>query len=171
MTFTDEELLAIVDEVTIALGELLQSHRQLTEAFFERQGLEQAQAQIEKKRLEIQKLNDRLKKTRDAIHRRHDLEQIRKRHEEEAKASVTKQTQDEAVNSRAGVTAITDQRGKVIGYSQVAGRQTIFYNQSGKVMAREIGGQTYGKNGAFIGTGQQGMRTLTRKRGKSSYPA
>jgi hypothetical protein len=85
MTFTDEELLDMVDEVTIALGELLLSHRQLAEAFFERHGIEQTQDRIEKRREEIQKERERIGQMRDAIRHRREVERIRKQNQKDAK--------------------------------------------------------------------------------------
>jgi hypothetical protein len=160
MTFADEKLL---DEVTTAIGELLQCHQQLTEAFFERQGLEQAQAQIEKKRLEIQKLRDRLKKTRDAIHRRRELEQLRKRHEKEAKSSAIRQPQTEVAKNPAGTQAITDQRGRVIGYRLGDKNRTTYLSPKGQVVAREVSDQTYDARGKMVGRGLQGLRILGQR--------
>ena len=85
---------------------------QLTEDFFERHGLEQAQDRIEKRRAEIQKERERIGQMRDVIWHRRELEQIRKKNDKEAQAAASKQPQTETVKSRAGVERITNQRGK-----------------------------------------------------------
>src|ERR1019366_2520603 len=139
MKFSDDELLAIVDEITITLGQLLLSHRQLNENFIEQHGIENAQAQIEKKRKDIQRIKDRITQTRDAMHRRHELEKIRKQHEKEHEHGEGRRRQAEATNGLAGVEPITDQRGRVIGYRQGNGAKTIYLNSKGQVVAREIG--------------------------------
>lgn len=80
-----QKLLAIVDEVAVALGELRLSHRQLIEAFLERHGIEQAQDRIEKRRAEIQKERERIGQLRDALRHRRELERIRKQNQKDAK--------------------------------------------------------------------------------------
>ena len=53
---TDDSLLEIIDEITIAIGEILLRHQQLEEATLYDKGIEQSKDRISKKRLEIEKL-------------------------------------------------------------------------------------------------------------------
>ena len=93
MTLTDDEVRAIIDEVTIALGEILLSHRQLTEDFLERHGLEQAQDRIEQRRAEIQKERECIGQMKDALRHRREVEKIRKKNEKEASGKDRRQTE------------------------------------------------------------------------------
>jgi hypothetical protein len=97
MKLTDDEVLAIVDEVTVALGEILLSHRQLMEDFLERHGIEQAQDRIEKRRAEIQRERERIGQMKDALRHRGEVERIRKQNEKDAKK---KRQQEEAFVGR-----------------------------------------------------------------------
>src|ERR1035437_9192146 len=65
---------------------------------------------------------ERSRKTRDATRRKRELEKIRKNHQQDE----PKQTQAEAVKRNAGVTAIINQRGKVIGYRQENGSRSTY---------------------------------------------
>lgn len=158
MKLTEDELLAIIDEVTIALGQILLSHRQLTEGLLDNNAIEASQDRIEKRRADIEKEREKIRKTRDAIRRRRELEKIRKDREKEANSA----PQTEAKRNPAGVEAIINQRGQVIGYRQTNGRQTVFLSPKGEVVAREVGGQTYDRRGGFVGQGKQGLRLLSR---------
>jgi membrane protein involved in colicin uptake len=101
MKLTDDEVLAIIDEATIALGEILLSHRQLTEDFLERHGIEQAEDRIEKRRAEIQKERERIRQMKDAIRHRREVERIRKQDEKEAESAASKQPQTETIKNLA----------------------------------------------------------------------
>ena len=107
MHLTDDELLAIVDEATTALGEILLRHRQLREARLDSQVISASQERIEKRRAEIEKEREKIRKSRDVIRRRRELERIRRDHE--------KQKTDEAKHPPRLV-AVRNGRGAVIGW-------------------------------------------------------
>lgn len=161
MTITDDELLAIIDEVTIALGEILLSHRHLTESMIDDKRISTSQDRIEKRRGEIEKERDRIRKIRDAVRHRRDVEQIRKQHEKDHDQG--KRPQTEEIRKETGLETITNQRGQVVGYRQNQGSQTVFLNCKGVLVAREVGGKTFDNRGSFVGAGRQGMRQLGQK--------
>lgn len=70
---TDDELLEIIDEMTTALGEILLRHEQLEEATLYDKGIAQSKDRIAKKRLEIDKLNQKVLLMKKAIDRRKEL--------------------------------------------------------------------------------------------------
>jgi hypothetical protein len=70
---TDDELLEIIDEMTTALGEILLRHEQLEEATLYDKGISQSKERIAKKRLEIDKLNQKVLFMKKAIDRRKEL--------------------------------------------------------------------------------------------------
>lgn len=152
MQLTDDELLAIVDEATTALGELLLRHRQLREASLNSQVISASQERIEKRRAEIEKEREKIRKTRDVIRRRRELEKISRDHEKEAT--------DEGKQSPRLV-AVRNGRGAVIGWLQSAGGSKVnVLDRRGRVVAREVGGYTLSRRGGLAGAGRQGLRVL-----------
>ena len=156
MKLTDDELLGVIDEVTIALGEILLRHRNLRESLLATDAVSASQDRIEKRRTEIEKEREKIRKTRETIQRRRELERISKQHKDDA----NKKPQNEAGEGRSGITAIINQRGQVIGYRQESGRQTNYLTAGGKLVAREVGGHTYDGRGGVSGRGKQGLRIL-----------
>ena len=75
---TDDSLLEIIDEITIAIGEILMRHQQLEEATLYDKGVEQSKDKISKKRLEIEKLKRKVLIMNLAIKRKKDAEKNRK---------------------------------------------------------------------------------------------
>jgi len=75
---TDDSLLEIIDEITIAIGEILLRHQQLEEATLYDKSVEQSKDKISKKRLEIEKLKRKVLIMNLAIKRRKDAEKNRK---------------------------------------------------------------------------------------------
>ena len=75
---TDDSLLEIIDEITIAIGEILLRHQQLEEATLYDKGIEQSKDRISKKRLEIEKLKRKVLIMNFAMKRRKETEKNRK---------------------------------------------------------------------------------------------
>ena len=75
---TDDSLLEIIDEITIAIGEILLRHQQLEEATLYDKGIEQSKDRISKKRLEIEKLKRKVLIMNLAMKRRKESEKNRK---------------------------------------------------------------------------------------------
>ena len=131
MRITDDELLGVIDEVTIALGEILLRHRNLRESLLANDAISASQDRIEKRRAEIEKERGKIRKTRDGIRRRRELEKISKEHEKEV-ATESKST--------ATMSPILDGKGALIGWIQRAGgNRTNILDRKGKVVARFTG--------------------------------
>ena len=111
MNVTDDELLEIIEDVTVTLGQTLLFHRELTEGLFAQPQTERSQQKIDdlKKRLEVEK--DRLTTARRSQQRKRKLEKIRDDH--------AKDRQDEGA-SRV-MLPISDHRGRVIGWLHTVG--------------------------------------------------
>ena len=75
---TDDSLIEIIDEITIAIGEILLRHQQLEETTLYDKGIEQSKDRISKKRLEIVKLKRKVLIMNLAIKRRKETEKNRK---------------------------------------------------------------------------------------------
>ena len=159
MIFGNEEFLDVFDEMTTAIGQILVAHRQLSEGFLETH-VEQAEEAKDRKKAEVQRYTDEIKKTRDAIRRRKELARISSRHESDAKSSGSKENQSEGLVKTPKLTRISDQGGRLVGYRMIDGRQVVFYDSTLRVAAREIGNQTFDRRGACVGNGAQGLRIL-----------
>lgn len=148
MTFTDDELISLIEEVTTTLGQIFLSHRELTEGLLDDGPTERSQKKINdlKKRMELEK--DRLTQHRRFHQRKKELEKIRDDH-------------DKQVQSESKTTPVQDQSGKVIGWMQVVSPNRIhFLDHRGQVIGRFINGQTYDHRGRVVGMGNQGLRVL-----------
>ena len=75
---TDDSLIEIIDEITIAIGEILLRHQQLEETTLYDKGIEQSKDRISKKRLEIEKLKRKVLIMNLAMKRRKETEKNRK---------------------------------------------------------------------------------------------
>lgn len=151
MRISDDELLGLIDELCSALGELLVAHKELQEGFMADNGLQQAQDRIEKKRKEIEGLRDKLRRTKEAIKRKRELERLRK-------ANSGKEDRQKLAE---GVEQIRDGKGKLLGYRVKERNRITYLDKKGRLAAREHGGKTYDKNGVFSGNGAQGLRFLS----------
>lgn len=152
MTFTDDELISLIEEVTTTLGQIFLFHRELTEGILLQQQTDRSRDKIEslKKRMESEK--EKLVQVRRSQQRKQELERIRKSHETETTTEGT---------SRSHLVSIRDQRGQVVGWLQSAGRNRVtVLDRRGVVVGRVINGQTYDGHGRLAGKGDQGLRVL-----------
>jgi hypothetical protein len=77
MTFTDDELLEIIEDVTVTLGQILLTHRELTEGLINHE-TEISQHKIEDLRKRIDQERRRLANARRIRRRKNELEKMRK---------------------------------------------------------------------------------------------
>jgi ATPase subunit of ABC transporter with duplicated ATPase domains len=148
MKITDDELLDLIEDITVSLGQILLTHRELTEGLLDDGPTIRSQQKIEdlKKRLEDEKV--RLAKSRRFQQRKKELEKLRRDHDKE-------------VQSESKTTPIQNGSGKVIGWVLPVAKDRIhFLDHRGQVIGRFIHGQTYDHRGRFVGSGNQGLRVL-----------
>ena len=156
MKFTDDELLGVIEDVTLALGQLLLTHRELTEGLLDQYQTDAEKEKIAGLRKQIDDEREKLSAIRHAQQRKKELERIRKDHEREAKASKEKQTEQ-----KVGTLALRNQRGQVVAWIQTVGKNRVnILNPQGRVVAREIDGRTFDAKTKFRGRGNQGLRIL-----------
>src|SRR5208283_5687635 len=91
MNISDDELLSIIEDTTLALGEILLRHRELSENFLDIQQTDQAKEKIDSLRKQIEDESENLAKIRQSQQRKKELERIRRGHEKEAKQTQTEQ--------------------------------------------------------------------------------
>lgn len=160
MKITDDELIAIIDEVTTTLGQLLLTHRDLTEGLLDHDQTDSVRLKIDSLRKKMDDQKEELVQIRHVQQRKKELERIRRDHERES----SKDTQTEQKN---GTVPVINQKGQVVGRIQTVGRNRVnILDPNGRVVGREIDGVTYDTRGQVRGTGSQGLRILgmSRKR-------
>jgi hypothetical protein len=148
VTFTDDELISLIEEVTTTLGQIFLSHRELTEGLLDDGPTERSQQKINdlKKRLDVEK--DRLTQHRRSQQRKRELEKIRDDHQKD-------------VQLESKTVPIQNQSGRVLGWMQVVGRNRIhFLDHRGQVIGQFINGRTLDHRGRMVGKGNQGLRVL-----------
>lgn len=151
---TRDELIDLLSDVTSLIGTALAREVELKESFAsdaadaQRAKLDALKAKLAGERLKLQKLNA-------ASKRRRELE--KKRHENE------RQTARSAANEskNTGMVTLRDGAGRVVGFMRVMGpNRTDFFDRTGKLVAREIGGKTYFTSGKLASPDRQGLRVL-----------
>lgn len=85
MKISDDELLSIIDDATLALGQILLRHRELSENLLDTQQTQRGMERIDALRKQIEDERERLASIRHAQERKRKLERIRMAHEREAK--------------------------------------------------------------------------------------
>ena len=159
MKITDDELLEIIEDVTVTLGQILLTHRELTEGLLDDGPTIRSQQKIEdlKRRLEDEKI--RLAKIRHQRQRKRELEKITADHRKD-------------VQAESKTTPVQDQSGRVIGWLlNVAKDRIHVLDHQGRVVGRFINGRTLDHRGRLVGVGNQGLRVLgqTLKKVAGSY--
>ena len=153
MNISDDQLLSIIEDTTLALGQILLSHRELSESLLDTQQTERGREKIDSLRKQIEDERENLVKIRHSQHRKKELDRIRKAHEKESKGLQTER--------KTSMVSILNQNGRLIGWIQPVGRNRVnILNAKGRVVAREINGRTFDGRSRFIGKGSQGLRVL-----------
>ena len=149
MKFCDDELLSIIDDVTLALGQLLLTHRELTEGLLDQYQTDAEKEKIADLKKQIEDEREKLSAIRHTQQRKKELERIRKDNEKESRTSKEKQTEQ-----KLGTVALRNQRGQLVGWVQTVGRNRLnILNPTGKLVAREIDGRTFDGRSRFRGYG------------------
>jgi hypothetical protein len=152
-----EDVVGILHECLSCLGELTAPRAFLWESF-------QVQSQSRKSREKIEDLHHRIevekekvKQIQDSEKRRKELEKIRRDHD---KDQSEKSTQNEGKHPLS-ITPIYDQSGRLIGYTLPLSRtRSAILNRKSQLVAYEINGVTYDRQGRSQGRGRQGLRVL-----------
>jgi hypothetical protein len=156
MKITDDELLSIIEDVTLTLGQILLNHRELSESLLDTQQTERGKEKMDSLRQRIAGEKEKLSRIRQTQQRKKELERLRKDHEKESKVTETKQ--------KLGTVALRNQRGQLVGWLQTVGKNRVnILDAKGRVVAREIDGRTFDGMSQFQGYGNQGLRVLGMK--------
>ena len=84
MNISNDELLSIIDDAALALGQILLRHRELSENLLDTQQTQRGMERIDALRKQIEDEKERLSSIRHAQQRKRELDRIRKAHEREA---------------------------------------------------------------------------------------
>lgn len=151
---TRDELIDLLSDVTSLLGTALAREVELKESL--------TGAGVESQRLKLDGLKaklagERLKlaKLKDAAKRKGELEKLR--HDNDRSAA--RPTMNEAKNT--GMVTLRAASGRVVGYMRKHGpNRTDYFDRTGKLAAREVGGVTYDGRGKMVYRGKMGLAVL-----------
>jgi hypothetical protein len=158
MTFTAEELIDLIDEITVTLGQILLTHRELTEGLLDQHRADQSRRKIDdlKRRVEVEK--EKLTQIRRTQQRKKELERLRR--------DDPKETTTESV-TKDRILCLRDQKGHVLGWVRPMGRSRVdVLDRRGQLVGRFVNGKTFNRSGQFVGDGNQGLRVLGQTLGK-----
>ena len=157
MKISDDELLEIIEDVTVTLGQILLRHRELTEGLLGHHQIERSLQKIDDLKLRIDSEKQRLRQTRQAQQRKRDLEKLRGK-------TLKKSTTENVTKNR--LRCLRDERGRVLGWVRSLAKDRIdFLDGRGRLVGRYFQGKTYDKTGRFVGDGDQGLRVLGQSLG------
>lgn len=151
---TRDELIELLSDVTTLLGTALAQQIDLTESI--------SGAGVESQRLKLDalkaKLSDeklKLAKLKDAASRKRELEKLR--HDNDR--SPARPTTNESKNT--GMVTLRAASGRVVGYMRATGKDRAdYFDRTGKLVAREVGGVTYDGRGRMVYRGAMGLLVL-----------
>jgi hypothetical protein len=158
MTFTDEELIDLIDQMTVTLGQILLTHRNLTE------GLLDPTASTKQRIADLKKRVDHEKAKLDQI--RHS--EKRKRHLDRLRHLSAKKPTSESVSSTRAL-CLRNQKGQVVGWVRPMGKSRVdVLDRRGRLVGRYVNGDSYDGRGRYVGDGNQGLRILGQTLGAMS---
>jgi septal ring factor EnvC (AmiA/AmiB activator) len=120
------------------------------------------EADIDRKRKEIEKVRDSIRTIKDRQRRHAEME--REYRQSRAKKEANEQTRTDE-QTTADSEMLRDGSGRLIGFRRKWGNRTVFLNAKGKLVAREVAGRTYDSKGRLSGFGNQGLRLLSTSNG------
>jgi ABC-type sugar transport system ATPase subunit len=157
MPLTQSELLDLIDEVNVAVAQVIASYAELNEGMIDDAATGAAKEKLERLKAKTDDAKQRLADLKDQ--QRHKAEVERQRREREHERRKAQQTEGKS----SGMVTLRAASGRVIGYMGVMGKnQTDFFSASGKLVAREVGGMTY-SNGKAVYRGRLGLVVLGRR--------
>ena len=154
MPLSRDEVLALVDEVNVAVAEVIANFAQLKEGMVDKALTDTAKEKVDRLKQDTLAAKERLSVLKDRQRHKREMERQRKEHERER----SKAQQTEGKNS--GMVTLRAASGRVVGYMRAMGRdRTDFFSASGKLVAREVGNVTY-SNGKAVYRGRLGLLAL-----------
>jgi hypothetical protein len=163
--FSEDDLISLMDDLCVVIGQVLVNFQFLHESILDQAASQQTQEKIQKLQRKLGDERARLRKSRDAAARKRELEKIRGAHEREREKQANRAEQTEG-KSAPNMIALKNQKGEVIGWMHVVGKNQIdFLNSKGRLIAREILGRTYNGRGNLAAYDRQGLRVLGQQMG------
>ena len=152
ITLTDDDLISIIDQVTVAVGEILATHAELKEGLMDKTATNQFQKKIDGFKKKAEEENEKLKNVKTAQQRRDELLKINRHN--------AKRTKNESTTAQRLI-CLKNSRGQVAGWiRRVSPDRTNVMDRNGRLVAFETGDRTFTANGQYFGNGSQGIRVL-----------
>lgn len=153
---TRDELLDLISDVTTLLGSALAQHIELTESI-SGAGVESQRLKLDALKAKLADEKLKLAKLKDAALRKKELEKLRDDNERQTATSAA----NEGKNT--GMVTLRAASGRVVGYMRATGKDRAdYFDRTGKLVAREVGGVTYDGQGKMVYRGKMGLVVLGR---------
>lgn len=150
MPLSQSELLDLVDEVNVAVAQVIASYAELSEGMIDDAAADAAKEKLERLKQKTDDAKRRLSDLKDRQRHKREVEKRRKEHERSATNE----------SKTSGMVTLRAANGRVIGYMRVMNKnQTDYFDRTGKLVAREVGGVTY-SNGQAVFRGKLGLVVL-----------
>jgi fructose-1,6-bisphosphatase/inositol monophosphatase family enzyme len=157
MPLTQSELLDLVDDVNVAVAQVIASYAELSEGMVDDAATDAAKTKVERLKSKTDAAKKRLADLKDRQRHKRELEKLRKQRDK----SAARPTTNEGKNT--GMVTLRAASGRVVGYMRATGKdRTDFYSAAGKLVAREVGGVTYDGQGKMVYRGKMGLVVLGR---------
>jgi hypothetical protein len=152
--FSEDDLISLMDELCIAIGEVLMNFQFLHESILDQAVSQQTQEKISKLQSKLADERARLKTQREAAARKRELEKIRSDHERERErqANRSEQTEGRSGGSRM---PLYDGHHRLVGWIEATNSKINFYDRNGRIVSREFAdGIALGRDGSIRGRGK-----------------
>lgn len=156
MPLSQSELLDLVDEVNVAVAQVIASYAELNEGMIDDAATDAAKDKLERLKAKTDDAKRRLSDLKDRQRHKREVEKRRKEHERQTARSAANESK--SPQSRV---ALLNAKGQWIGWveTQRDGKVNV-YDARGRIVARELAGITLDRTGRFVGKGRQGLVVL-----------
>lgn len=152
MKISPDEINDILSQTTTLLGQLLATAGELREDMLYQRQVDAQQAKVDRIKRDLEDEKQQMKRLRHRQQHKREVDRNRKER--------NKHRQTEG-RGAAGLVALRNARGQLIGWLQAAGMDRVnVLDSGGRLVAREINGLTVRSNGRLVGHGRLGLAVL-----------
>lgn len=153
MRISRDEISEILSQTTTLLGQLLATMNELREDTIDQRQASAQQAKVDRIKRELDDEREQMKRLRHRQQVKRELERGRKERE--------KHRQHEGRGGGAGLVALRNARGQLIGWLRAGSQDRLeVLDSKGRLVAREIRGITLNAGGRLVGHGRLGLAVL-----------
>lgn len=159
MPLSQSELLDLIDEVNVAVAQVIASYAELSEGMLDDAATDAAKDKLERLKAKTDDAKRRLSNLKDRHRHRREAERRRKEHERDSARNPANESK-----SPTGRIQLLNGQGRLIGWlhNETNGKVTV-YDAKGRLVARELAGLTLDRTGKLVGRGRQGLVVLGQR--------